>query len=247
MTDRYEHGTWRRYRYDGCHCDGCRAAWSTYVQLRKLDKMRGRQRLVDATPAVEHVQHLVDEWGVAKHRVWEAGGCSRTMGHYLMTGRNHRADRAVVDDVCAVTIHDLPDDCWMSVDRVHDLVAEVRRVRGWSYRELSSRAGFVESYLIDMRRHHAKRVRVGVWRTLRRFVDDRDLQAVVCQDCGGPSWAGGLRCRDCYAAAATPSAFRWNGCGSDAGYTRHRRAGETPCDACRAAHAQAHSVREGAA
>lgn len=166
------HGTWRRYRYDGCKCDPCVRAWSGYVQQRLLDQIRGCQRLVDATPAVEHVKSMVDQWGVAKHRVWEAGGCSSSMGHRLMAGQSTKMDRNVADQVCAVTIEDLPDDCWMFRGPLDALVADIRKWTGWSYRTVSLRAGLVDTYLIDMRRHGAVRVTVGTWRALRALAAD---------------------------------------------------------------------------
>ena len=43
-------------------------------------------------------------------------------------------------------------------------------------------------------------------------------------------------------ARATPRTP--TGCGTDAGYTAHRRAGETPCQACREAHTAANASRQ---
>lgn len=75
------------------------------------------------------------------------------------------------------------------------------------------------------------------------------VEAVVppppaCESCGEPSMAGGRWCRGCYLARSEPARRVSRGCGTDAGYTAHRRQGETPCDACRCAHAQAQSRRK---
>lgn len=44
----------------------------------------------------------------------------------------------------------------------------------------------------------------------------------------------------------TPKRTRRNAaeCGTESGHKRHRRAGETPCDACKAAHSLANCERE---
>ena len=62
-----------------------------------------------------------------------------------------------------------------------------------------------------------------------------------CEDCEAAAYGGGRWCWDHYSARAkrAPS----TGCGTDAGYTRHRRAGTEPCQACRDAHSLAHELR----
>lgn len=63
----------------------------------------------------------------------------------------------------------------------------------------------------------------------------------TCEDCDEPGWDGGRWCWTHYSARAkrTPA----TGCGTDAGYTRHRRAGTEACQACRDAHHQAQLLR----
>ena len=56
----------------------------------------------------------------------------------------------------------------------------------------------------------------------------------TCWDCGAPSLAGGLRCLPCFLIVAEPVR---GGCGTNAGYTKHRRSNQVPCQACREAHA----------
>lgn len=167
----HEHGTWRRHRYDGCTCEPCRTAWSVYVARSAMARRRGTQRLVDAAPAVAHVQQLVDEWGVSRHRVWEAGGCSRTMGENLLAGANRKADRDVVASVCAVTVDDLPDDSWMHVGPLHDAVAQIRRWTGMTDLDIERTAGLSHRYLNDSRRKGRTRCTVGAWRAVRRIRD----------------------------------------------------------------------------
>lgn len=62
-----------------------------------------------------------------------------------------------------------------------------------------------------------------------------------CQDCGAPPLAGGRWCLPCFQSRANPKAP--TGCGTDAGYAAHRRAGTDPCQACRDAHANRNLAR----
>lgn len=60
----------------------------------------------------------------------------------------------------------------------------------------------------------------------------------VCEDCGATSLSGGRWCLRCFQTHHTdkrssPSLSVI--CGSSAGYHRHSRAGERPCDDCKAA------------
>jgi hypothetical protein len=63
---------------------------------------------------------------------------------------------------------------------------------------------------------------------------------VRCEECGGPPLAGGRWCLPCFQARAVPRPR--TGCGTDAGYTAHRRRGERPCAECRFAHSQRREV-----
>ena len=80
-------------------------------------------------------------------------------------------------------------------------------------------------------------------------VDDLTIQHAregnnrSCVDCFQPSLYGGLRCLDCFGKVASP-ASSVGGCGTDAGYTAHRRSGVTPCGACREAHSKAQALRK---
>ena len=80
-------------------------------------------------------------------------------------------------------------------------------------------------------------------------VDDWTIQAAregnnrSCVDCFRPSLYGGLRCLDCFGKVASPASSA-GGCGTDAGYTAHRRSGVTPCGACREAHSKAQALRK---
>jgi hypothetical protein len=55
----------------------------------------------------------------------------------------------------------------------------------------------------------------------------------ACEDCGSPPLCGGRWCLPCFQLRATPK--KASGCGTAAGWKRHRRRGETPCDECRRA------------
>lgn len=66
----------------------------------------------------------------------------------------------------------------------------------------------------------------------------------TCEECGEPSLAGGRWCWPCYQGHANPRPLRRDaGCGSEAGYQRHIRAGTEPCRSCRSANAEAKGRR----
>ena len=58
----------------------------------------------------------------------------------------------------------------------------------------------------------------------------------TCETCARPSLAGGRWCLDCFRTRAT-GVVPETGCGTDAGFRRHHRAGEQPCRRCKDAHA----------
>lgn len=67
-------------------------------------------------------------------------------------------------------------------------------------------------------------------------VSDREIELARaghnerCVDCWDEPLANGLRCERCFRLVARPK--RVNGCGTTAGYSKHRRLGETPCGPC---------------
>ena len=65
----------------------------------------------------------------------------------------------------------------------------------------------------------------------REGVNDR------CVECDAGTLSGGLRCLDCFSAVARLTTPKM-ACGTDPGYRRHLRRGETPCAGCRAARAE---------
>lgn len=85
--------------------------------------------------------------------------------------------------------------------------------------------------------------------------------ALTCPHCGGTLQPGRQleqhpsRAVDTFACLHRECRREWayvrqlalirrnNGCGTGAGYQQHRRNGETPCDPCRAAHAEAERNR----
>jgi hypothetical protein len=68
-----------------------------------------------------------------------------------------------------------------------------------------------------------------------------------CVQCGAPTLCGGLRCYTHFKKIAPPVVLRSTGCGSEAGYNRHRKAGEEPCRACVAGATEAKRARKAAA
>lgn len=63
-----EHGEYGFARREKCHCEPCRAACRAYQKRRDYDAVIGNLRRVDAAPARDHVQQLLDA-GVTYHQI----------------------------------------------------------------------------------------------------------------------------------------------------------------------------------
>lgn len=76
----------------------------------------------------------------------------------------------------------------------------------------------------------------------------RELERPSCHTdgCWNDAVGGGRACMTCFQKAARPQTRTRKGCGTDAGYTAHRRRGGEPCQACREAHAAAQRRRQSA-
>lgn len=112
--------------------------------------------------------------------------------------------------------------------------------RGWTVPKIAQRVGVGSACLYSWRHGRVEMV-------LRATVDAvnaLDAPPVLCEDCDQPSLAGGRWCFAHFQTRANPPVRRSTGCGTDAGYTAHRRAGTTPCQACKAGHRLAHELRQ---
>lgn len=102
-------------------------------------------------------------------------------------------------------------------------------------RERAMRQG---NYLAGQPSDREARLRREPW--LADLEEPRQPRPKRCDDCPRAAMAGGRWCLTCFQATANPTR---SGCGTDAGYARHRRAGEEPCRACREAHSNYNQSR----
>ncbi|MFE1949973.1 hypothetical protein ACFW9D_05825 [Streptomyces sp. NPDC059524] len=114
------HGNANRYAY-GCRCKACTKAASRADAQRKLDRLAGRPRTVDAGPAAEHAQKLLDS-GLTFYQVGRESGLEPSTIRRLVNGqkmiRSVNADKVLAVPLnVRVTAGDVPS------------VGAVRRVR----------------------------------------------------------------------------------------------------------------------
>lgn len=106
---------------------------------------------------------------------------------------------------------------------------------GWTVRTIAAEVGLAKSTV-----HYWRTGETRPSRRLSRRVLELTPKS-FCEDCGDESLAGGRWCHSCFYSRSKPVSL--SGHGTDAGYTRHRRNGTDPCDACRDAHTVANAER----
>lgn len=173
---RHEHGQRATYTHCGCRCWPCRLAMLEGTAECSRNRAYGRTRLVDATPARQHVAAL-QEAGLGLPRIAELSGVERSMITRLMAGKTRRGRREVTSRIArdtetallAVTVD--PADGGTPVDGD----ATARRLRalvalGWWPALLARETGYAQAYIDRILRGHPKhrRVRPG---TARRVHD----------------------------------------------------------------------------
>jgi hypothetical protein len=146
----HEHGTYRRYTLDHCHCDPCRAAATAYNAELRRRKAYGQEPYADARPAAAHVRALMAA-GMGWKRVAAAAGLDNSLVYPLLYGRPDRnggaprtkARRTTVEAILAVPMPTLDD---LADGRRVDPTGTARRVQalaciGWSVDRTAARAG----------------------------------------------------------------------------------------------------------
>lgn len=223
------HGTYEGYLRDDCRCDDCRDAWYRYGKQTRHERLNGNPRLVDGREALAHIERLSAELGVSVHAITLSAGVSRAT--YTNIKRNGGCHRDTSAAILAVRgLEDLRDETLIPSGPAVELRNRLRERLG-TWQNIATAAGLGREAVRQM--HVARRVRLGTYRALQR------LEAgfrVSCEDCGAPPLNGGRWCLRCFQAHASPPEPVRRGCGTQAGYTAHRRAGTTPCRACKDAH-----------
>lgn len=153
------HGTTTTYFARGCRCEDCRTAARRYNKRLKLDQYRGVSRLVDATPAREHVAALL-AGGMSFRAISIAAGW-RSRNALDEALKRTRVQRRTLDRILAVrpdsdTRHDGYVDATGARRRLQALAAV-----GWPSRAIADRLGHRDhTTVLD--------VRSGATTTVRR-------------------------------------------------------------------------------
>lgn len=239
MTD-HGHGHYLTYTYHRCRCERCTRAWNVYSQGIKLRHQRGEVVSVPRATVRAYIRRLMEQTGATRQGIARAAGYgnNQPVVNALDESKTRPVPASAARRLMAVTFDSLPDDAqvWgrlatVELDRLeqHGVTRHgAGRLLGWG--SWPGDAAWPKT-----------RVQAVHVRTLRAEADRLDS---ACEDCGAPGWAGGRWCLDCFTARAKPS--RPTGCGTDAGYARHRRAKEPACPACHEAHRLANQIRSAA-
>lgn len=142
------------YQKCKCRCDGCRRAQSRYAKQRRVRLAQGINDLVDATPAREHVEHLMS-MGMSHGTIAVAAGMPNS-GLQALLGlksnakplkRMHRRSAARILAVkYAAVIGSTRVDATASRRRLQDL-----GLRGFAAAEVSAHSGIERQTIVDVR------------------------------------------------------------------------------------------------
>jgi hypothetical protein len=222
------HGTYQGYNIDGCRCRPCTDAWAMWMNRYTLRQLRGERFWVPSAEIAAHLAPLT-RLGVTPGAIAKAAGISPTRMKAVLEGRRPRVRHDAAARLLRLSFDDLADGAWMDSTHAEELVDKIHE-RGIPKVHIARRAfGWVTNSWTDFN----PKVTVGLYRKLLAFL--ADLERPRCEDCGEDSLAGGRWCLTCFHRRSTPAPR--TGHGTEAGYTAHRRAGTTPCQSCRDAHA----------
>lgn len=165
------HGTYAKYRLDGCRCYPCAAARSDYDANRNRAIAYGTwQPWVPAEPVRVHIEHL-RACGMGLRVLAAASGTSRTVLRGILGDRPDRAPCGKVRPATAQRILAVqPTLDVLAAKTPIDATGTVRRLRalvvmGWSQAKLADRLGITPSNFTAT--INAERVTVGTARAVR--------------------------------------------------------------------------------
>ncbi|QIK82425.1 hypothetical protein [Sanguibacter sp. HDW7] len=171
---RHQHGTYACYTICRCRCDDCRNANRTYENNRARRVAYGRERLTDATPAHNHLDHLRAA-GMSWLQIARALGWSTAATKRARTLGRMERDRAAAILALKVTVSldDLPDG------RMVPAVGTRRRLQalaclGWSVKALAEAYRVHYSLLDRAMRGDLTTARTA--RTVRGMYDDLSMR-----------------------------------------------------------------------
>ena len=223
-----DHGNYLTYVQHRCRCDDCRAAWRSY--RHDLERRKAKAPIsVDRHKVIALVDDLKERWGITPSGLARACGMRQSdRTFYELDTKTRPVPMWIWRRLTALTFEQLPDtvNVWG-----HLAQTEIDRIMGHGY----TRSGAMRAALGWQQpptKFPGLRAQKRVVMDLRRLADRLDS---LCEDCDQPSWGGGRWCWEHFKSRSTPVAD--NGCGTTAGYAKHRRAGESPCRRCKDAQA----------
>ncbi len=190
MTDR--HGHYLGYSTDGCRCDRCRKAMSTYHAKVKLEADRGNPRTVDSAPVVAWVAALSTVWGLSPYRVvMDAAGVHPNAGVHAVSKANTMR-RATAEAVRVASLDDMDGRAMMRAAPARWMRDVLLERHGWTWERCAEVCGLVSFGSLQLR---GERCRVETYRALRDRLRG-EARYGVCECCDGLAWGGGRWCRD---------------------------------------------------
>jgi hypothetical protein len=170
----HAHGTAAHYKHCGCRCWPCREAILDQYERSTKARAYGRQRLVDAEPARQHVRALMDA-GMGWPRLVELSGLDGSVLIRLVWGKKMRGHREVSKRITRETEAALLAVNYDPADGSGGIDAEttVRRVRaltalGWWPSELARITGMNRDIILRLL-HGQPKVRPGTARRVHMF------------------------------------------------------------------------------
>jgi transcriptional regulator with XRE-family HTH domain len=182
MSDR-PHGTYARYKLDGCRCYPCAAAASTYNTQRERAIAYGRWTpYVDAAPVREHIRTL-QGCGVGLRTIAAAAGVDRKRLQAILNGRPGRGtppQPKVRPATAAAILAVEPALDLLPAKTVIDGGGTRRRLQalvtlGWSQAKLADRLGWTPTNLGTLLR--GDRTTAATARKVRALYDELWNQA----------------------------------------------------------------------
>jgi hypothetical protein len=148
----HDHGSAAHYKHCGCRCWPCRLATLEQEAARVKARAYGRERLVDAWPAREHVRALMGA-GMGWPRIAELSGIEGSVICRLIWGKRARGQREISQRIARATEAALLAVTWNLPDGGHPIDSDTtaRRLRalvalGWYPALLAREVGWNRAY-----------------------------------------------------------------------------------------------------
>lgn len=245
------HGTYARangcpgYR-EPCKCDPCHKELRRVRKLHNVNRQLGRPGLVDATPAREHLQTLLQQ--MTWEQIFTASGCDSRNLQLVADGRRTQIRRSTLTQILAVQPAPTARGKYVDATGTRRRIQALRAI-GYSAKAIAKAAGSAEARM--------QLISSGAQPTVRHWLAEKiNTVFVELHDTPAPAscsatmtrnhakaqgWAPPAAWDDIDDPAAVPD---WTGyCGTDRGWWTHRRQNLPMCPRCERAHARWYAER----